>query len=239
LLVLARFVLVPGAWFGAWAWKRVVSLLEGRGHVAYPVTLTGMGERVHLASKDVGIETVVEDVLNVIKYNDVDDLVLVGHSFAGKVAAAAADRIPAKVRLLLYVDAFRPAKVRTPQGAFDPSQEYGSPPAGTDAIPLTQKIIDAIGPDVRGADREWILSKATPWPTKPAKEPIVLSERFDSVKSAYIFCKQSGDPVDDIISGKWGKLEGPHRVIDSGHWPMVTKPGELAEGLVSLAAETG
>jgi pimeloyl-ACP methyl ester carboxylesterase len=236
---LARFVLVPGAWLGAWAWKKVVPLLEERGHVAYPVTLTGMGERVHLASKDLGIETVVQDVLNVIKNNDVDDLVLVGHSFAGKVAAAAADRIPDKVKLLLYVDAFRPAKVRTPQGAFDPAQEFGKPPTGSDAIPLTGKIIDAIGPDVRGADREWMLSKGTPWPMKPANEPISLSERFDSIKSAYIFCRQSGDPVEDIIAGKWGKLEGPYRVIDSGHWPMITKPEETADGLDSLAAEAG
>lgn len=83
-----------------------------------------------------------------------------------------------------------------------------------------------------------MLSKATPWPLKPANEPITLSERFDSIKSAYVFCRQSGDPVDDIIAGKWGKLEGPFRVIDSGHWPMVTKPEELAEDLSSLAAET-
>ena len=67
-------------------------MLEGRGHSVYPITLTGEGERIHLAARDVGIETAIQDVLNVIKYNDLDDFVLVGHSFAGKVAAAVADR---------------------------------------------------------------------------------------------------------------------------------------------------
>jgi len=99
---MTKFVLVPGAWLGAWAWKRVVPFLVKGGNEAYPVTLTGMGERVHLASKDVGMETAIQDVLNVIKYNDIDDFVLVGHSFAGKVAAAVADRASEKVKRVLY-----------------------------------------------------------------------------------------------------------------------------------------
>ncbi len=229
-----EFVLVPGAWLGAWAWKKVVPLLEKKGHSAYPVTLTGMGERVHLASKDVGIETAIQDVLNVIKYNDLDDFVLVGHSFAGKVVAAVADREPRKVRMLLYLDAFRPGKVRTPQGAFDPS-EFGPPPPGSWTIPFTEKILDSIGKDVEGPDRKWMLSKATPWPLKPAHEPVILSKNFDSVKNAYIFCTGGGDPVDEILKGKWGKLEGPHRVIESGHWPMITKPDELVKDMLDLA----
>ena len=91
---------------GAWAWKMVIPSLEKRGHAAFPVTLTGMGDRVHLATKDVGMEMAIQDVLNVVKYNDLDDFVLVGHSFAGKVAAAVADRAHEKVRKLIYLDAF-------------------------------------------------------------------------------------------------------------------------------------
>ena len=78
---MATFVLVPGAWLGGWAWSKVTPLLENRGHKTYPVTLTGMGERVHLASKDVGIETAIQDVLNVIKYNELGDLRLGGAQF--------------------------------------------------------------------------------------------------------------------------------------------------------------
>src|SRR5487761_823592 len=103
---MTTFVLVPGAWLGGWVWKKVIQPLEERGHDAHAITLTGMGERVHLASKDAGIETAIQDVLNVIKYNDLKDFVLVGHSFAGKVVAAAADRVPDRVKMVLYLDAF-------------------------------------------------------------------------------------------------------------------------------------
>jgi pimeloyl-ACP methyl ester carboxylesterase len=226
-------VLVPGAWLGGWVWKKITPSLEETGNEVYPVTLTAMGDRVHLASKDVGIETAIEDVLNVIKYNDLNDIVLLGHSFAGKVVAAVADREPEKVRMLLYLDAFRPAKVRTPQGAFDP-QEF-NPPPGSWTIPLTEEILDNIGRDVTGADRKWLLSKATPWPTKHASEPVTLSKNFDSTKSTYIFCTGGGDNVDEILAGKWGKLEGPYKVIDSGHYPMISKPDELVEDMVALS----
>jgi pimeloyl-ACP methyl ester carboxylesterase len=234
-IAMTTFVLVPGAWLGGWAWRRLVPFLEKRGHEVYPVTLAGTGERVHLASKDVGIETAILDVLNLLSYNDLKDVVLVGHSFAGKVVAAVADRAPETVKLVLYLDAFRPEKgVRTPQGAFDPS-EYGKLEPGQLGIPLTQQIIDSIGKDVEGPDREWLLSKATPWPVKHSSEPATLSENFDSVKSAYVFCTGGGDAVDDILKGKWGKIEGPYKIIDSGHWPMITKPEELAEDLLFLA----
>ncbi|MGI0054165.1 MAG: alpha/beta fold hydrolase [Thermoplasmata archaeon] len=153
-----RFVLIPGAWLGAWAGKGVAALLEEEGHAAYPVTLTGMGERVHLVTKDVGMETAIQDVLNVIKYNDVDDFVLVGHSFAGKVAAAVADRAHTKVRNVIYLDSFRPERVRAPQGGFDPAGEFGPPPPGGVGTPLTREIIARIGKDVVGANLERMMS---------------------------------------------------------------------------------
>ncbi len=218
-------------------WKKITPILEKKGHTVYPITLTGMGERVHLASNDVGIETAIQDVLNVIKYNDIDDFVLVGHSFAGKVVGAVADHVPSKVRLLLYLDALRPDKMRGPQAGFDPTREFGPVPIGSFGVPLTEKIIENIGKDVKGKDREWMLSKSTPWPVKLAADPITLSEKFDAVKCAYIFCTLSGDPVDEIVSGKWGELYGPHKVIDTGHWPMITKPEELVEDMLSLSTK--
>src|SRR5947208_17064888 len=96
-----------------------------------------------------------------------------------------------------------------------------------------------IGKDVQGTDREWMLAKATPWPVRHAADPISLSEKFDAVKSAYIFCTGSGDPVDEIVAGKWGKLEGPYKIIDTGHWPMITKPTELLEAMLSLTSSSG
>jgi pimeloyl-ACP methyl ester carboxylesterase len=194
-----------------------------------------MGERVHLTTKNVGMDTAIQDVLNVIKYNDLGDFVLVGHSFAGKVAAVVADRAHESVQKVIYVDAFRPENVREPQGGFDPTREFGPPPPGGYAIPITEEIIGRIGKDVRGSNRKWMMSLATPWPIKLGADPITLSENYDATKEAYVFCSLSGDPVDEIIAGKWGKLNGPYKVIETGHWPMITKPDELAKDLVSLA----
>jgi pimeloyl-ACP methyl ester carboxylesterase len=227
---MATFVLVPGAWLGGWAWQKVTPLFEQKGHEVHAVTLTGMGERVHLASKDIGIETAIEDVLNIIKYNDLDDIVLVGHSFAGKVAAAVADRAgEKKVGLVLFLDAFRPENVRTPQGDFS---SEGWPTLGDGwRIPLTEDILGSIGKDVRGADREWMLSKVTPWLMRYAGDPVTLSEKWDSVKKAYILCTGGGDDVEQILKGK---LDGPNKVIESGHWPMISKPEELVEDMLFL-----
>jgi hypothetical protein len=151
------------------------------------------------------------------------------------VAAAVADRSHDKVQKIVYVDAFRPEIVREPQGGFDPTREFGPPPQGGNAIPLTEEIIDRIGRDVIGSNRKWMMSMATPWPIKLAIDPITLSENYDEAKETYVFCSLSGDPVDEIIAGKWGKLNGPYKVIETGHWPMITKPEELAKDLVSLA----
>ncbi|MDG6985276.1 MAG: alpha/beta hydrolase [Nitrososphaerota archaeon] len=232
---MSKFVLVPGAWLGAWAWKDVVPRLQSRGHEAFPVTLTGMGERVHLATKDVGLDTAVEDVMNVIKYNELDDFVLVGHSFAGKVAAVVADRAHENVSKVIYLDSFRPEDVSEPQGGFDPQREFGVQPPGAFSVPLTDKTIDAIGKDVQGKKRDWMNSLATPWPMKMARDTLTLSKDYDWKKEAYVFCTLSGDPVDEIVAGKWGKLNGPHKLIETGHWPMITKPDELADDLISLS----
>ncbi|MGA2664304.1 MAG: alpha/beta hydrolase [Nitrososphaerales archaeon] len=230
---MTKFVLVPGAWLGGWVWRKVTPLLEDRGNEVYAVTLTGMGERVHLASREVGIETAIRDVLNVLEYNDLDDVVLVGHSFAGKVVAAAADRAPERVRTVLYLDAYRPEKVRTPQGSFDPNEFVKLDPSEW-RVAFTEGMLDNIGKDVRGADRQWMLSKATPWPRRLVTEPVTLSERFDSLRSAYVLCTGGGDDVEAVLKEK---LDGPVRVIDSGHWPMITKPEETADDLLSLARE--
>jgi len=224
------FVLVPGAWLGAWAWRRVAPLLERGGSAVYPLTLTGMGDRVHLATPQVGLETAVQDVINTIVYEDLEDVVLAGHSFAGKVIAAVADRMPERIGELIFVDAYRPANVRTPQGDFSGE---GWPTLGEPwRIPLTEEILGSIGKDVQGADREWMMSKVTPWLMRYAGDPVTLSERWNSARKAYILCTGGGDDVEAILKGR---LDGGHRIIESGHWPMITKPAELAQALLELA----
>lgn len=234
------FVLIPGAWLGGWAWKKVTPILEASGHLTYPVTLTGMGERVHLASSSLSIETAIEDVLNIIRYNDLNDFVLVGHSFAGKIAAAVADRIPERTRRVLYLDGFHPdKKVRTAQGAFP--DEF---PVSGSAFPLALEFLDAVGKDVQGLNREWLISMATPTPVRYLRDPIMISEKLDPVKSAYIYCsggdtlawylsQSPGKSVDDVLKAN---LDGPYRIVESGHWPMITGPEKLAASMISLSS---
>ena len=91
---MTNFVLVPGFWLGGWAWDRVTARLRAAGHTVFPVTLTGLGERVHLAGPQIDLDTHITDVINLITYEALHDVVLVGHSYAGMVVTGVADRMP-------------------------------------------------------------------------------------------------------------------------------------------------
>jgi pimeloyl-ACP methyl ester carboxylesterase len=102
------YVIVHGAWGGGWDWKRVDSVLTARGHHVYRMSLTGLGERVHLANRDIGLGTHINDVVNSIRFEDLHDVILVGHSYGGMVITGVADRIPERLHHVVYVDAFVP-----------------------------------------------------------------------------------------------------------------------------------
>ncbi len=101
---MTTYVLVSGAWLGGWCWQSVARNLRARGHQVYPVTLTGLGERVHLAHPGVDLETHIRDVVNVLEYEDLTDVMLVGHSYAGAVITGVADRRPDRLAQLVYLD---------------------------------------------------------------------------------------------------------------------------------------
>ena len=113
------YVIVHGAWGGGWDWRAVDSLLTARGHRVLRVTLTGLGERVHLASPAVGLETHITDVVNSILWEGLRDVVLVGHSYGGMVVTGAADQIPDRIRRIVYVDAFLPDSGESVMGLAD------------------------------------------------------------------------------------------------------------------------
>jgi pimeloyl-ACP methyl ester carboxylesterase len=102
------YVIVHGAWGGSWAFKKVDSLLSGEGNIVYRPSLTGQGERVHLASLDVGLNTHILDVVNMILYEDLRDIILVGHSYGGMVVTGVADSLAGRIKKLIYLDAFVP-----------------------------------------------------------------------------------------------------------------------------------
>ena len=104
----STFVIVHGAWGGGWAWREMDALLTQRGHIVYRPTLTGLGERSHLADGDIGLPTHVDDVVNLIVWEDLKDIVLVGHSYGGMVITAVADRVSDRIARMVYLDAFVP-----------------------------------------------------------------------------------------------------------------------------------
>jgi pimeloyl-ACP methyl ester carboxylesterase len=101
-------VIVHGAWGGSWAFKEVESLLREKGYNVYRPSLTGQGERVHLASPEINLSTHIEDVVNVFLFEELDDVVLVGHSYGGMVITGVADRLYDRIRCMIYLDAFVP-----------------------------------------------------------------------------------------------------------------------------------
>ncbi len=101
-------VIVHGAWGGAWAFKKVEALLRDKGFQVYRPQLTGQGDRVHLARPDIGLNTHIEDVVNMILYEDLHDIILVGHSYGGMVITGVADRVPDRIKRLVYLDALVP-----------------------------------------------------------------------------------------------------------------------------------
>jgi len=103
-------VLVPGACLGGWAWREVATGLRKLGHEVYSVTLTGLGERVHLASRDVDLETNVADVVNLLDYENLSNVVLVGHSYAGVVITGVADQRPERLEAVVYLDTGPPRR---------------------------------------------------------------------------------------------------------------------------------
>src|ERR671920_1676946 len=101
---MTTFILIHGSMHGGWCWKRVAPLLRAVGHDVYTPTLTGLGERVHLAHPDVDLDTHIRDVLGVLKFEDLHDLVLVGHSYGTMVITGVADRVPERIGHLVYLD---------------------------------------------------------------------------------------------------------------------------------------
>jgi len=105
---MATFLVAHGAWSAGWAWKKMRPLLRARGHELVTPTHTGLGERSHLASPEVGLETHIADILAVLEYEDLRGIILIGHSYGGMVATGVADRARDRVAKLVYVDAFAP-----------------------------------------------------------------------------------------------------------------------------------
>src|SRR5215213_3651907 len=181
---MATFILVPGAWLGGWAWRNVAARLRARGHDVFPITLTGLGERVHLARPEINLETHITDVVNTIQWNDLDDVILAGHSYAGTVITGIADRIPDRVDQLVYVDSAPLADGMAMTDLYPP-----------DALAALRQTVDQTGngwrwpfpgfeelaknaslAGLKDRDQAVIAAKATPQPWATYTQPLRLAQ---------------------------------------------------------------
>ena len=234
---MATFVLAHGAWSAAWAWKKVRPLLRARGHELYTPTLTGLGDRGHHASPAVDLETHVSDVVAMLDYEDLRDVVLIGHSYGGMVATGVADRVPERLRQVIYLDAFVPAEGRClldylPEGVRKHMVENAADGWRVPANPIP--------PDTAPEDVAWIEPRRMTQPLRTFQQPLRLKRGETTLPRSYIYCRLAppGDPFRQFAER--AKREGWRCFeLDASHSPNVTAPEALADLLAEIARPSG
>lgn len=221
---MAAFVLVHGAWHGSWCWKRVRKLLQSQGHEVFTPTLTGLADRSHLISREVNLETHILDVVNLIRWEELSDVVLCGHSYGGSVITGVADRMPDLIRSLVYLDAFVPEDGENLDEYIRKIEDgWKIPP-----IPAEKFNINSV-------DREWVDRQCTTLPVGCWQQPISLTGGVNQVKHiTYILANGWGDgdspfiPFYEKAQAKgWKTL-----IMPCGHEVMLDMPEELANALL-------
>jgi pimeloyl-ACP methyl ester carboxylesterase len=243
---MATYVLIGGAWIGGWAWKEAAARLRAGGHTVYPLTLTGLGERAHLAAPDVALDTHITDVTNLLRYEDLTDVVLVGHSYSGIVVEGAADRAADRIRTVVYVDSapmgdgvahldFYPPPLRDQTRATVEAAGDGwrLPFPGVDQLG-EQASLAGLGPD----ERRLLASHAVAQPFRTYTQPLRLTGGGEVGDRRAVVCSDGGFTVEQIRKaldsgdpGMFGVYAGPGWQFDeihTGHWPMLSAPDDLA-----------
>jgi pimeloyl-ACP methyl ester carboxylesterase len=244
---MATYVLVPGAWLGGWAWYEVAESLRDEGHEVYPVTLTGLGERVHLGRPEVDLETHITDIVNTILANDLDDVILTGHSYGGIPVTGAADRVPERLERVVFVDSAPLESGMSfldlyPPEARDGMQETVDRYGEGWKFPFPGWEIAAESASLEGISDEdllWIEARAEPQPWKTYTQPLHLEHDKPQWQGTFIACEDMRRMVEAGVPQIVQFAQSPWQWIDlqTGHWPMFSAPDELAEILDSLAPE--
>ena len=230
------FVLVHGAWHGGWCWKRVAERLRTREHVVYTPTLTGLGERSHLLSPTVGLNTHIADVANVIAWEELDQIVLCGHSYGGMVIAGVAERLAAKIRCIVFLDAFLPRNGEATIDLVPPGfQQSIRERLQAGEMVLPPRSAEAFA--VNEADRAWVDRMCVPQPAAAFTERIALTGAYERISSkTYIRAAGYASASFDAACAR-AKADHSWRAeeIDCGHDVMVDRPDWLADRLIAAA----
>jgi pimeloyl-ACP methyl ester carboxylesterase len=222
-------VFVHGAWAGGWHYTKVEPLLEEAGFKVYRPTMTGLGERFHLAREDIGLSTHVEDIVNVLEFENLENVVLVGHSYGGMVISGVANRVPHRIRQLVYMDAIVPED-------------------GESVMDLAGDAINSMAEAGAAGAPPWQL---VPLWVKPGKlppvdvpqslltftEPIVLDNPdANSIPATYILTVEAGKDSDtfDVFADRARERQWEVVTMEGGHNPQWFQPETLVEVLLGV-----
>src|SRR4051794_37922190 len=250
-------VLVPGACLGGWAWGDVAARLRSLGHDVFPLTLTGLGERVHLASRNVDLETHIADVLGVLDYEDLHDAILVGHSYAGVVVTGAADRRPERLSAVVYLDCSPlpdGMSIADVQNAEQRELQRAAVEQDGDSwrwpVPDRDTLAHGLFGSTSGLeDRPLRRDRAARHAAalRDLHHALRLAHaRPPGVRRAAIFCTEGGITVaairtlleqGDPRAALFADADWDLRELATGHWAMFSAPEQVAVALHQIAAD--
>ena len=236
---MATFVIVHGAWSGAHAWRWVRPLLRAAGHDVVTPSLTGLGERAHLATPATDLDTHVADVAAVLHYEDLYDVVLVGHSYGGMVITGVADRAPERIRQLVYLDADVPRagesmmdlvpadhRARYEEAARTHGDGWRVPP------PLPDPLPPGVPPEV-----VWAVSRMNPHPFATMTQPLHLEHGETDLPRTLVLCTEDKEGEPDPPHVARVRADPAWRLVEmaASHTAHVAAPVKLSHALLDIA----
>lgn len=234
---MTTFVLLHGAWHGGWCWNRVRPRLEAYGHQVFSPTFSGVSDRAHVLTPSTGLETHIEDVVRLLDFEDLTDVCLVGHSYAGQVVAGVAQRRPERLAARIHLDGFVPydgeraIDLLPAEVAAHYREAVAGPGEGWLIPPRSLHVLGVVDP----ADVRWITERLTPQPWLTYDEPVRAAPMRDDVPGAFVHCTDWLD-VFAPNAARARAAGWPVYELLTGHEAMVTQPGQLAEVLHVIAS---
>ncbi len=248
---MATYVLVHGGSHGGWCWRDVGTILRNNGHNVFTPTLTGLGERSHLLSPDIDLNTHILDIANVLEWEELDDVILVGHSYSGHVITGVADRVKYRLRHVVYLDAFIPKNGQSPVSHTLTTLNPHVTPEEVDAeIERRKASANKLGgaptfsknmfdiPKNKSELYDWVERRITLHPVNSHIHPIRLeNDGSEGLPRTYILCTGSPQqtPFKVLAQSIRSTEDWSYRELDTGHDAMVTMPTETATLLLEIA----
>ena len=248
---MAVFVLVHGAWGGGWVWKKVIPLLRAGGHDVFATTATGLGDRAHLADLTIDLDTHIADVVNVLVFEELIDVTLVGWSYGGMIITGVAERVPERLAGLIYLDALVPVDGDTAYDAERSSEEVrasdrvAAEAAGKPGFVLVDPYLDWLRSVIADpVDQAWLFAKLLPHPLATYTQPLRLTNpAAATVPRTFIFCtKSKGGSAEDFTVHTAERLRSDpgwrYRELTETHLAPINSPQATADALLSLVRST-